>query len=71
MHSLCFNHEDQRCSNLFATVGGDQATVYDDMHMGDHIAVVLNYENKKTQHTRGGVGESGQPSLLTCPVRVV
>jgi hypothetical protein len=54
-HFVAFNLEDRRCSNLFATVGGDQATVYDDVHMGDYVAVVLNYINEKTEHTKGGV----------------
>ncbi|CAL8464853.1 g4388 [Coccomyxa elongata] len=53
-HDLNFNLEDRQCSNLFATVGGNQATVYDDMHMGDYIAVVLNYVNTQTDHTKGG-----------------
>ena len=55
VHSLCFNLEDRRCSNLFATVGKDQATVYDDAHMGDYIGVVLSFENKRAAHTKGGV----------------
>ena len=48
MRQLLFNAVDASCSNLFATVGGDQATVYDDMHMGDYIAVVLNFVNSRT-----------------------
>ena len=35
--------------------GGEQATVYDDMHLGDYIAVVLNFVNKRTAHAAGGV----------------
>ena len=52
---LLFNMEDPSCGNLFATVGGEQATVYDDMHMGDYIAAVLNFVNKRTAHAAGGV----------------
>ena len=63
MHCLCFNLEERRCSNLFATVGKDQATVYDDAHMGEYIGVVLNFENKRTQHTRGGVSEQASAVL--------
>ena len=55
VRQLLFNTEDLSCSNLFATVGGDQATVYDDMHMGDFIAVTLNFVNKRTPHAAGGV----------------
>lgn len=70
VHCLCFNLEERRCSNLFATVGKDQATVYDDAHMGDHISVVLNFENKRTQHTRGGVsGDHGQCCITAWPPR--
>ena len=32
-----------------------QATIYDDLHMGDFIAVVVNFTNQKTEHTEGGV----------------
>jgi len=32
-----------------------QATVYDDLHMGDFIAVVVNFANQKTEHADGGV----------------
>ncbi|CAK0786987.1 hypothetical protein CVIRNUC_010203 [Coccomyxa viridis] len=53
VRQLLFNAVDASCSNLFATVGGDQATVYDDMHMGDYIAVVLNFVNARTSHAAG------------------
>lgn len=36
-----------------------QATVYDDLHMGDFIAVVVNFTNQKTEQTMGGVRRSG------------
>ena len=55
VRQLMFNMEEPSCRNLFATVGGEQATVYDDMHMGDYIAVVLNFVNKSTVHAAGGV----------------
>lgn len=55
VRQLLFNREDPSCGNLFATVGGEQATVYDDMHMGDYIAVALNFVNKRTAHAAGGV----------------
>ena len=29
--------------------------MYDDMHMGDYVAVVLNFVNMQTEHTKGGV----------------
>lgn len=32
-----------------------QATVYDDAHMGDSLAVVVHFTNKATQHAPGGV----------------
>ena len=32
-----------------------QATIYDDLHMGDFIAVVVNFVNQKTEHADGGV----------------
>eukprot|EP00879_Flechtneria_rotunda_P016729 GHRR01017509.1.p1 GENE.GHRR01017509.1~~GHRR01017509.1.p1 ORF type:complete len:110 (+),score=5.56 GHRR01017509.1:695-1024(+) len=31
-----------RCRNLFATVARNQATIYDDLHLGEHVAVVSN-----------------------------
>lgn len=32
-----------------------QATVYDDAHMGDNLAIVVHFTNKATQHAPGGV----------------
>jgi len=40
--------------NLFVTCGGDQATVYDGEHFGDHVAVVAQYAHETTEHQRGG-----------------
>lgn len=54
VHALAFNHASPNCSNLFATVGADQATVYDDSHMADYIGVVVHFVNEKTQHASGG-----------------
>ena len=42
------------CGNLFATLAGDFATVYDDEHFGDHVAVVAQFKNDKTAHVAGG-----------------
>ena len=42
------------CGNLFATLAGDFATVYDDEHFGDHVAVVCQFKNEATDHTKGG-----------------
>lgn len=55
VEALVFNTLDTQCSNLFATVGRDQATVYDDQHMGDFIGVVVHFVNQPTPHTKGGV----------------
>lgn len=40
--------------NLFVTCGGNQATVYDGEHFGDHVAVVAQYAHETTEHQRGG-----------------
>lgn len=32
-----------------------QATIYDDLHMGDFVAVVVSFTNEKTEHADGGV----------------
>lgn len=36
-----------------------QATVYDDMHMGDHIGTVVHFVNGETEYTKGGVRTQG------------
>lgn len=54
VHALSFNHSSPDCGNLFATVGADQATVYDDSHMADYIGVVVHFVNQKTDHAEGG-----------------
>lgn len=60
--ALAFNTLDAQCGNLFATVGKDQATVYDDLHMGDFIGVVVHFINQATPHTMGGVRPTHQPN---------
>ena len=53
--ALQFNHvPGSNCGNLFATCAADFATVYDDEHFGDHIAVVVQFKNEKTAHVAGG-----------------
>ena len=54
VRALAFNHLPGDCGNLFATVGGDFATVYDDEHFGEHVAVVAQFKNEKTNHSAGG-----------------
>jgi len=54
IHAVQFNHLDSNVSNLFATVGKDQATVYDDAHMGDYVCVVVHFTNAATSHHTGG-----------------
>lgn len=54
VNHLAFNYTDAGMQNLFATVGKDQATIYDDLHMGEFIAVVVNFTNQKTEHADGG-----------------
>ncbi|DBA70306.1 TPA: hypothetical protein ACH3X2_011731 [Trebouxia sp. C0005] len=54
VHHLVFNYTDEGMQNLFATVGHEQATVYDDLHMGDFIAVVVKFTNQKTEYADGG-----------------
>ena len=34
-----------------------QATIYDDLHMGDFIAVVVNFTNQKSEYADGGVSD--------------
>ncbi|KAK9805229.1 hypothetical protein WJX72_007289 [[Myrmecia] bisecta] len=59
IHQLLFNFMDPAMHNLFATVGKDQATVYDDVHMGDYVGVVVHFVNESTAHAKGG-------DLLAC-----
>eukprot|EP00877_Chromochloris_zofingiensis_P014113 jgi/Chrzof1/8956/Cz03g30180.t1 len=59
IHQLCFNLSQLDCRNLFATVGKDQATVYDDLHMGDYIGVVANYAVNES-------GEEPSQEFLAC-----
>ncbi|KAK9837156.1 hypothetical protein WJX81_006855 [Elliptochloris bilobata] len=54
VQALAFNTLDAQCGNLFATVGADQAAVYDDQHMGDFIGVVVHFVNQPTPLTKGG-----------------
>ena len=54
VHTLAVNHTDPQLANLFATVGKDQATVYDDEHMGDHVAVACHFTNAPSEHAPGG-----------------
>lgn len=54
--AACFQRKaGRRCLYPALTL---QATVYDDLHMGDFIAVVVNFTNQKTDHAVGGVRSS-------------
>jgi WD40 repeat protein len=54
IHALTFNHTSPSYYNLLATVGGDNATVYNDEHMGDYLSVVVHFQNVKTNYANGG-----------------
>ncbi|GAX76593.1 hypothetical protein CEUSTIGMA_g4039.t1 [Chlamydomonas eustigma] len=54
IHHLTFNHTSPQFHNLFATVGGNLVTVYDDNHMKDFIAVVVQFQNQPTTRHAGG-----------------
>mmetsp|Transcript_14508 Transcript_14508/g.34437 ORF Transcript_14508/g.34437 Transcript_14508/m.34437 type:complete len:419 (+) Transcript_14508:379-1635(+) len=55
VNCLSFNHVNELAdARLFATVGKDQATIYDNMHMGDYIGVVVHFHNVATEFARGG-----------------
>lgn len=32
-----------------------QVTIYDDLHMGDHVGIVVHYVNAPSAHHQGGV----------------
>ncbi|EFJ52110.1 hypothetical protein VOLCADRAFT_120350 [Volvox carteri f. nagariensis] len=51
---LVFNGLDPEHRNLFASIGKDQVTIYDDEHMGDFLGVVVQYVNSPSTHHRGG-----------------
>ncbi|KAI3433327.1 hypothetical protein D9Q98_003145 [Chlorella vulgaris] len=54
VHALVMNQAEPTCANLFATVGKDQATVYDGEHMGEHVGVVVHFTNTASEHAPGG-----------------
>ena len=45
--------------NVFATVGGNQASIYDNQHLGNHCDIMCNYVNETSEHVKGG-------ALTTC-----
>jgi len=49
-----YAHGTSKCSNLFATCGGELVTIYDDEHFGDHVSVVAQYANASDERQRGG-----------------
>jgi WD40 repeat protein len=51
-----FTKSFSKCSNLFASVGADMLTVYDDNHFGDHVALVCQFKNTENvkAETKGG-----------------
>mmetsp|Transcript_21529 Transcript_21529/g.47227 ORF Transcript_21529/g.47227 Transcript_21529/m.47227 type:complete len:395 (-) Transcript_21529:329-1513(-) len=59
VQQLVFNTIDEDKENLFATVGGNQATIYDDQHFGKYVDVVAQFVNEATEYAKGG-------ELLTC-----
>jgi len=67
---VAFNALDPLNANLVATVGGDQATVYDDLHMGDYLSVVVHFVNMRPPRPRPAWGTYSpcmrQNTLLPC-----
>ncbi|KXZ56814.1 hypothetical protein GPECTOR_1g733 [Gonium pectorale] len=51
---IAFNTLGPEHRNLFASIGKDQVTIYDDEHMGDYLGVVVQYVNSPTEHHKGG-----------------
>ncbi|GIL42825.1 hypothetical protein Vafri_678 [Volvox africanus] len=51
---LVFNALDPDHRNLFASIGKDQVTIYDDEHMGDFLGVVVQYINSPSAYHHGG-----------------
>ncbi len=72
IHQVAFNPSTSQLHNLVATVGKDQATIYDDQHMGDYVAIVVHFTNNETPYTRGGVSEkkNSKCSSISCACRV-
>mmetsp|Transcript_4246 Transcript_4246/g.7218 ORF Transcript_4246/g.7218 Transcript_4246/m.7218 type:complete len:389 (-) Transcript_4246:20-1186(-) len=54
VQQLVFNAVDADKENLFATVGGNQATIYDDQHFGQYLDVVAQFVNEATEYATGG-----------------
>jgi len=48
IQQLAFNLHKQCNKNLLATVGGVQATIYDNEHCGTHLDIVMNFVNRDT-----------------------
>lgn len=55
LQSLILYQEHRVCSLSELMFASAQATIYDDLHMGDFIAVVVNFTNQKTEYADGGV----------------
>lgn len=53
--ALVFNHTEDNATNLFATSGKDQVTLYDDDYLAGHVSIVAHFVNKQTEHAPGGV----------------
>lgn len=45
-----------------------QVTIYDDLHMGDYIGVIVQYVNKPSEHNQGGVIYSSMKQVLDTSV---
>jgi WD40 repeat protein len=43
--------EEGEVSNLFATVGGNQATIYDGSHFGEYVGLVVHYTHEDAELT--------------------
>jgi hypothetical protein len=54
VHALAFNHADAALAFALASAGGEDATAYDDEHLGGHLGVVVHFKNGATPHAPGG-----------------
>jgi len=59
INQIIFNINEPHNANLVATVGYQQASIYDSENVGDNLDLICNFVNEKTPYVEGGL-------LTTC-----
>ena len=64
----CYIKTALSCSNLLLVLTSNTLTIYDDFHMGDHVAIVAQYVHEDTEEQTTMVSATWMPGAATSEI---